>query len=120
MPDRDSAAEDDLATLREAYKARLRRKVGEIDEIRRLVRRGGWDNTALAAVQAIAHNFAGSGATFGFAALSEASAPLDQLADDILRAQALPSEAECEQLARMIDAVRAACSTAASPTTVEP
>jgi HPt (histidine-containing phosphotransfer) domain-containing protein len=63
-----------LAAAREQYASRLPSKLAAIEE---LAARGDWEEARRAA-----HKLRGSAATYGFAAIGEAAAALEQLALD--------------------------------------
>jgi HPt (histidine-containing phosphotransfer) domain-containing protein len=64
-----------LAAAREQYAARLPSKLAAIEE---LAARGDWDEARRAA-----HKLRGSAATYGFVAIGDAAATLEQLAIDV-------------------------------------
>jgi HPt (histidine-containing phosphotransfer) domain-containing protein len=114
MTDARGAIDRELAALHKAYRARLPLQAGELDKIWQTVQEGGCGGEALAALHALAHGIAGSGATFGYPALSEAATPLEELADNILRAGAPPSDAQRDRLAQLVEILRSALSTLSS------
>ncbi len=114
MADPKDTPDQALAALREAYAVRLREQLGELNEIWQNSRRRGWDGEALAALHILAHGLAGAGATFGYPAVSEAAAPLEELAGNILRAGAAPSDAQRDRIAQFVETLRSAFSTLSS------
>lgn len=112
--DAKGALDRELTALHKAYRARLPLQAGELDKIWQTVQEGGCGGEALAALHALAHGIAGSGATFGYPALSEAATPLEELADNILRAGAPPSDAQRDRLAQSVETLRSALSTLSS------
>src|SRR5258705_9071070 len=72
-------AHERLESLRARYAARVQEKIEQIEEIWRGLARGAWNDEAAQTLQRMLHNLVGSGATFGFPAISERARALDLL-----------------------------------------
>ncbi len=121
-----AAASDALAhqlqVLRAAYAARLPEKIARLEELlngeieaatefeSQSFRRPPAE-TALDAAHRLAHNLAGSGATYGFAQLSRAARTLEQLLKTAAARAVPPPPQEQAEIAALLAAVRAAALT---------
>jgi chemotaxis protein histidine kinase CheA len=96
---------DPFRALRQEYLEGARRRM---DELRQLVEAALTDPSAVARIRMLAHNLRGSGGFYGFTAISEAAAELEELALSILEGRpaavgALPAAAR-----RLVQAVETA------------
>lgn len=108
MPDPDDALKRVIAGLRDDYASVLPGKIAEIEELwRRLLA----DDVPVAQLQDLVrmvHGIAGSGATFGLAAASDAARELWRFLEPIRAAARLPDSGERERVASLIAALRQA------------
>lgn len=79
MTNPPEAIREQIQALRLAYAENLVRKIAEIDAAWALLERGTWTPEALEAFHRQVHALAGSGAIFGFPAVSEKARGLEQI-----------------------------------------
>jgi chemotaxis protein histidine kinase CheA len=77
MSDRMDEFEQRFEALRIHYAHQLGERVSEIETIWRKLENGGWEEQLFADLMHRVHGLTGSGATFGFAAVSEISRSLE-------------------------------------------
>ncbi|KGF72090.1 diguanylate cyclase [Neosynechococcus sphagnicola sy1] len=104
-----------LATLRQAYAQQL---LGRVEQIattwQQLSRR--WDDTMLATLHRMTHNLAGSGATFGFAAISDRARALECLLQTIMESRNQITQEEGDQITALLELLQLAAAEPNSPT----
>jgi HPt (histidine-containing phosphotransfer) domain-containing protein len=102
----------ELGSLQEYFAGRLPARLHEIDEAWRSVRESAWGAAEVKVFHRLAHSLSGAGATFGFAAVTDAARALERRLKAVLQDQAPPVEpAEVESL---LAALRAAASSGPS------
>jgi HPt (histidine-containing phosphotransfer) domain-containing protein len=84
----------------------LRRTLGELEKLRQLVP-GAGDPAKLKEIEHLAHKIHGSGAMFGFDAVSTLAGTIETLASGSAQNTGLPSELE-QQIAALTEQVQAA------------
>ena len=98
---------DRLAVLKAAYADRIPARLDEIEAAaRELDKDGAGAREALTVVHALAHKLAGSGPTFGFAALGAACAEIEDRCFDVLDDGGEPTAGEPRQVADMVAGLR--------------
>ena len=106
--DKNALAER-LAALKTAYAEKVPARLEEVEAAAKgLDKDGPPAREALEAIHALAHKLAGSGATFGFAALGAACVELDDYCFRFLEAGGEPAAEERRQVTDMVAALRAA------------
>ena len=108
MADPADALKRTIASLRDDYASSLPGKIAEIEELwQRLLA----DDAPVAGLQDVVrmvHGIAGSGATFGLAAASDAARELGRFLNPIHAAGRLPDAAERKRVAALIAALKQA------------
>lgn len=119
MADRAAELQEKMRVLRVAYAAQLPEKIRQIEEAcagyqSRL------DEETLQALHCMVHSLTGSGATFGFAELSQVARVLEELLKNIV-SRTLPANAEnFAEIHRQIAGLRQAASSADSLDSAQP
>lgn len=100
--------EEQLEQLRHVYASQLSSKVQVIEETcDKLLKDAGGDTT-IKSLRHMAHNLAGSGATFGFSALSKAGSALEVLISGLAGSGEKLSVEQLEQVKHLVSELRAA------------
>jgi HPt (histidine-containing phosphotransfer) domain-containing protein len=110
MAEPSSDLEQRLDALRTVFATKLMERVEDLETMADAMIRDdskGEPDTAIRAVRDHAHKLVGSGATFGFPAVSEVSRELETLCDSLIDAKTSPSRGQWEQIARLIQTLRA-------------
>jgi len=111
-PDPPDEPLPDLGSLREYFAGRLPDRLREIDEAWQQVRETAWGAEEVKLFHRLAHSLTGAGATFGFAAVTDAARDLERRLKPALHQEGPPVEpAEVDAL---LAALRAAASSGAS------
>jgi len=100
--------EEQLRVLHNSYAARLPEKIIQIEETWQMLVSGERNGDALKALHRMVHSLAGSGPTFGFAAVGEAARTLEIFLKSILKNGTVPAEAHCSQIEGLIEELQAA------------
>ena len=108
MPDPADGLRRVIAVLREDYAAVLPGKIAEIEELWRRLLADEAPAAELQDLVRMVHGIAGSGATFGLAAASDAARELGRLLEPARAAGRLPDSGERERAAALIAALRQA------------
>lgn len=99
---------EQLQVLHESYAARLPEKIAQIEETWQILVTGECNGEGLKALHRMVHSLAGSGPTFGFAAVGEAARVLEVFLKSILNNSTVPVEVHCTQIAELLNDLRQA------------
>lgn len=77
-------------SLRDYFSGRLPGRLRELEDAWLRVRETGWGEDAVRTFHRLAHSLVGAGATFGFAAVTEASRALERRLKPVLQGQEPP------------------------------
>lgn len=97
----DIELEQALSSLRQEYAQALPMRMGEIERLWHQLAEDGWSREGFMTFIRMAHQLAGSGATYGFARVTERARALEQYAKS-LNPAALPTPAECAEIDRRL------------------
>jgi HPt (histidine-containing phosphotransfer) domain-containing protein len=97
-----------IAMLRDDYASKLPGKIAEIEELWRRLLAGDAPPAELEDLVRRVHGIAGSGATFGLSAASDAARELERFLEPIDAAGRLPDAAERKRVAALIAALERA------------
>lgn len=103
-----------LRELRTEYVRMLPAHIDEIERAWSAAHEAGWDAAQFGSMIRLAHNLAGSGATYGVKRVSETARALELYAKS-LDGNAMPGEAERHGLERLLAQVRACAEEKAPP-----
>jgi chemotaxis protein histidine kinase CheA len=95
-----------LAAQRDDYRRGLPAKLAEIDALWQRVAAAGPDGSALDELERGAHSLAGSGATFGFGAVSAAAKVLELAVHRLAESGGVPTAAQRAELTAAIGTLR--------------
>lgn len=101
-----SAFADFLATQRADYRRSLPERLSRIDQLWCRVRDDEAPAQALADLERCAHNLAGSGATFGFAAMGDAARALEQAVVPLLGTAGAVTPAVMREVGAAVEALQ--------------
>lgn len=104
-----------LQALREAYVRGLAAKNGELWDTWSRMLADGWNAPLLQAMLQLAHRLAGSGATYGFPAISESARALEEALKPIAARQTPPSSPEQTEVSARLLELSTAITAASSP-----
>lgn len=106
----------ELGSLHEYFAGRLPARLQEIEETWRRVQESAWSAEEVKTFHRLAHSLAGAGATFGFAAVTDASRTLERRLKAVLQAGAPPGAPPMDsaEVEALLTAVRRAASPGAS------
>ncbi len=111
MPDPTEVLQAQLALLRQEYGRTLLEKIRAVEENWQALLAGPWDHATLVLVQRQIHNLAGSGATFGFRALSGIACKLELYLQAIGTQEGQPSPEQRANVARSLATLSQAAQT---------
>lgn len=94
--------QEQLQVLHNSYAARLPEKIGQIEETWEALVTGECNGEGLKALHRMVHSLAGSGPTFGFAAVGEAARTLEIFLKSILKNGTAPAEVHRTQIAELL------------------
>lgn len=97
-----------LRTMRAEYAGKLLGKLHELEATWQLLGECGWDVTHMQALHRQVHRLHGSGAIYGFAALSAAAQPLDVQVGKLAGRAMPPTTHETAELGKLVDGLRTA------------
>jgi HPt (histidine-containing phosphotransfer) domain-containing protein len=95
-----------LEEQRADYRRSLPQRLAQIESLWRLVLNGEAPVEALASLERCAHGLAGSGATFGFAALGDAARALELIVNPLLDSAHALAPTEQADVSRAIESLR--------------
>jgi chemotaxis protein histidine kinase CheA len=101
----------EIGSLQEYFAGRLPIRLHEIDEAWRSVRESAWGAEEVKVFHRLAHSLSGAGATFGFAAVTDAARALERRLKAVLQGQEPMDPAEVDSL---LAALRAAAASGPS------
>jgi diguanylate cyclase (GGDEF)-like protein len=97
-----------------AYRAQLPEKLAQLEAVCRALTEAPWNSEAAAQAHRLAHNLAGSGATFGVGALSDAAFALEQLLLPLRSRPTAPTAAQLGAVEACLADMRAAVANVAA------
>ena len=100
--------EQRFEALRVHYAHQLGERVSEIETIWRKLEQGGWEEQSFATLKHCVHGLTGSGATFGFAAVSVISRSLEDALARIASTGVLQGSSHHAEALELIEALRRA------------
>jgi len=99
--------EEELQALKDSYADQVPQKLAEIDALWATLVDEGWDGESVKTLHRMVHNMAGSAQVFGFTMMGKRARELEMLLKAISSSGEPLSEAQCAELAVLIEAVRA-------------
>lgn len=108
MADLPDALRQSIAMLRDDYASKLPGKIAEIEALWRRLLAADAPAAELEDVVRRVHGIAGSGATFGLAAVSDAARELERFLERIHAAGRLPDTVERKRVAALIASLKQA------------
>lgn len=105
-----------LAEIKRSYIAELPAKAADIEAVWRKVQAGDWEPASVHELHRMVHSLAGSGATFGFAALSHSARALEIPINSLAHAETADVVAVRAEIPLLIEALLADLRRAAEPT----
>ena len=109
MTEGNASLDDKLAAIRRRFAAKIGAKVGEIEVARLRLFEAESEDDAPPALEALifpVHRLAGSAGSFGFPAVSESAAVLENLLHDIADGKRLPNDKERQQILALTERLR--------------
>ena len=106
VPNMGASFQEHLAVLRQAYVRQLPGKLQEVSSLWHTLRSGEWDAAGFQTLHRLVHGLTGSGATYGFAALSEAARTLERCLHAIVESGRLPTAEQYSSIDALLDALQ--------------
>ncbi len=106
-----------IKILRETYAARLPQKVEQINEAWNAISQGGWDLSRLEDIHMQIHKLIGSGASYGFLAISDIARNLEIQLGQLLQIMNVPLSTQVLEIERLISALQLASQEVYNPST---
>lgn len=100
-----SGFQDQLRLLRKAYWEQLPDKIYNIKDTWQQLQKTRWNEESFRAVHRMVHGLHGSGATYGFTALTNTARALEYLLQTILESRVPPSEEQRKTITEHLDAL---------------
>lgn len=100
--DDPAEAIEQLRLLRNSYVARLPRRIEQLEEAIHSAQTQHWDNAKLEKLYVLTHNLTGSGATYGFAGLSDKARALELYLQIFLKSPKPPTALEHSQIKELL------------------
>lgn len=101
-----------LETLRRAYVEHLPARVQAIEENWNRLRRGQWSIEVISELSRQVHGLAGSGATYGFAEISDNAYRLELVLDETIESNGNPAAGREGEVERLLQGLKKACGAA--------
>ena len=98
-----SAFQDQLRLLRKAYWEQLPDKIYSIKDTWQQLQKTRWSEDSFRAVHRMVHGLHGSGATYGFTALTDTARALEYLLETILESRTPPTEEQKKAITEHLD-----------------
>jgi diguanylate cyclase (GGDEF)-like protein len=104
-----------IKVLREAYAARLPQRIDQINETWNEISQGKWDLLRLEDIHMQIHKLTGSGASYGFLAISDIARNLEAQLSQLLQLMAAPLSAQVAEIDRLLVDLKLASQEARRP-----
>ena len=102
----EATIEEQLRAVRQVYARDLPHKIRAIEATWNRLLQGKWDLEVFKTLHRMTHSLAGSGASFGFAAVSDVARILERLAKSIVETAAPPTGAQQSQITSYLEALK--------------
>ncbi|MDH4225109.1 MAG: Hpt domain-containing protein [Deltaproteobacteria bacterium] len=107
MADQKDDFEESFALLRQNYLQAMIGKIQEVESAWNLVQKADNPREHLKTLYLLAHNLSGSGAIYGFSALSDSAHQLEILVKPIHEGGGLPDAAQAQQIHELVGRIQA-------------